>query len=65
MHRLRSVMVVTARGRQHVSLVGLCLGAWLVAGFAQAQAPPNRQLPVVWVLATGGTISGGAQVRPA
>ena len=59
MHRLRSVMVVSARGRRHVSLVGLCLGTWLVAGFAQAQPPLNRQLPVVWVLATGGTISGG------
>ena len=37
----------------------LSLGAWLTAGSAQSQDPASRPLPVVWVLATGGTISGG------
>ena len=40
-------------------LAGLCLGSWLMAGTAWAQEPANRSRPVVWVLATGGTISGG------
>ena len=31
----------------------------LTAASAWAQAPASRPLPVVWVLATGGTISGG------
>ena len=42
-----------------VPLVGLCLGVCLSAVSAHAQDPPSRPLPVVWVLATGGTISGG------
>ncbi len=33
--------------------------ALLAAVSAQAQDSPSRPLPVVWVLATGGTISGG------
>ena len=40
-------------------LVSVCLGAWLAVGLTEAQDPTSRQLPVVWVLATGGTISGG------
>ncbi len=40
-------------------LVAAVLGAWLVAGSARAQDSAIRPLPVVWVLATGGTISGG------
>ena len=37
----------------------MLLAGCLAAAPAQAQAPASRDLPVVWVLATGGTISGG------
>ena len=37
----------------------MLLGACLALPPLHAQAPANRDLPVVWVLATGGTISGG------
>ena len=44
--------------RRRSTRVGLCLALWLGAVPAHAQ-DPVRPLPVVWVLATGGTISGG------
>jgi len=50
---------VAAVASRRSLLVGLCLGAWLTTGSARAQDPASRPLPVVWVLATGGTISGG------
>jgi L-asparaginase type II len=40
-------------------LIGLGVGVALSAVSAQTQESPSRELPVVWVLATGGTISGG------
>ena len=59
MHRMGSPMIVRGLACRRLRLVGLCLGVGLSAVSVQAQDSPSRPLPVVWVLATGGTISGG------
>ena len=56
---------IAARGRASGALfraarvAGCLLAGCLALAPVHAQAPPGRDLPVVWVLATGGTISGG------
>lgn len=52
-------MIARGLARRSSRLVSLWLGVWLSAVSVHAQDAPSRPLPVVWVLATGGTISGG------
>ena len=57
---LSSSIAVRDRGRHGCpGRLAVLLAACLALPPVHAQAPSNPDLPVVWVLATGGTISGG------
>lgn len=44
--------------RSTVGAVSLLVVAFTGAGLCLAQQVPRKELPVVWVLSTGGTIAG-------
>src|SRR5262245_32507597 len=53
-HRVEEAM----RGRLHATVVVLMTCGGVLVGAASSGAQTSRTLPLVWVLATGGTIAG-------